>query len=131
MDSNLVPFSVTRLQASVPDGLPLEWQGKAFNSGALNIMLDDRSGSCSCGVLDYAQKRASAEFHVRLEFPEFARMLEAVEIPQELTQPVCAVLNSKGEILDNHSFFLSGSCILQEHGLFPSRETRASVLPGH
>ena len=130
MDSNLIRFSITRLQAEVPDGVPVEWQGKTFNSGALNILLDECSESNSTGVLDYSQKRASAQFHVRLEFPEFARMLEAVDVPPELTQPVHAVLNSEGEILDDHSFVLSGRCRLREHGLFPSSETRAAILPG-
>lgn len=131
MQSNLVPFRIERLQASVPEGVPVEWQGKTFNSGALNIALDECSETLSKGVLDYSQNRASAEFHVRLEFPEFARMLEAVDVSPELMQPVRAVLNSQGDILDDHSFVLSGSCTLQDHGLFPSSQTGASVLPGH
>lgn len=130
MDSSQVRFSITRLEAQVPDGVPIEWQGKTFNSGALNIHLDS-SGNASSGVLDYSRKRAVAEFHIRLEFPEFAHMLEALDVAPELLQPVRAVLNSEGEILDDHSFVLSGRCRLEEHGLFPSRETGASVLPGH
>lgn len=131
MGTNLVPFTIERLQASVPDGVPLEWQGKTFDSGALNIALDESSLQSSKGVLDYEHKRARAEFHVRLEFPEFARMLEDLGVSSELTQPVRAVLVSTGDILDDHSFLLSGRCALQEHGLFPASETCASVLPGH
>ena len=131
MHPELIPFRIERLQAAVPDGVPVEWQGKTFNSGALSIALNECSGTPSRGVLDYSRKRASAEFHVRLEFPELAKLLEAVDVSPELTQPVHAVLNSQGDILEDHSFVLSGRCTLQDHDLFPRSETGASVLPGH
>jgi hypothetical protein len=131
MGPNLVPFRIERLQATVPDGVPVEWQGKIFNSGALHIALDESATESSKGMLDYEHKHARAEFHVRLEFPDFGRILEDLGVSSELTQPVRAVLVSTGDILDDHSFLLSGQCTLQEHGLFPASETRASVLPGH
>lgn len=131
MHSNAVPFRVTRLEAIVPDGVPLEWQGSTFRSGNLIIELDEQATEQSRGLLDYSRRRASAVFHVCLRFPEFARMLEAVGVPRELTRPVRAILRSEGEILEDHGFAFAGNCSLEEHALFPSSEAAASVLPGH
>ncbi len=132
MNQDVVTFQITKLAASVPEGVPVEWQGKEFNSGPLTIELDENAQELgNQGVLDYSQRRARAEYNVRLRFPEFAGMLESLGVDPELTQPVRAVLRSEGEILDDHSFVLSGHCELRPHGMFPSDETAVSVLPGH
>ena len=132
MNKDVMTFQITKLAASVPEGVPVEWQGKEFDSGPLAIELDENAqGRGNQGVLDYCQRRARAEYHVRLKFPELAEMLESLGVDPELTQPVRAVLRSEGEILDDHSFALSGRCELGPHGMFSSDETAVSVLPGH
>ena len=72
-------------------------------------------------MLDYANRRARAEFHVRLSFPQFAETLEDLGVDPALSQPVQAVLRSEGDILDDHGFALSGTCDLEPHGLLPGR----------
>lgn len=132
MNRNLVAFQITRLAASVAEGVPVEWQGKKFNSGPLTIELDETAPERGNeGVLDYSCRRARAKFHVRLKFPEFASMLESLGVDSELTRPVCAVLYSEGEIREDHSFVLSGRCKLSPHQMLSSEETVASILPGH
>jgi len=131
MSSENVAFKITSLEAKVPEGVPLRWQGKEFSSGSLVIELDDTPGQeRSRGVLDYSQQQARAEFHVRVIFPEFARTLNELGVEPALTQPLRAVLRSEGDILDDHSFALTGQCELEPHELFPAPETAATVLPG-
>jgi hypothetical protein len=127
---DLLKFAITNLQARVAESVSIEWLGKEFDPGPLNVELDSTAGSCNEGVLDYTFRRARAEFHVLLTFPKFASTLEALGVDHELTRPVRAVIRSEGDILDDHSFVLSGPCDLTEHALLNAQETRASVLPG-
>ena len=127
MTEDRVAFQVTALEAGAPEGVPIEWQGREFASGPLAIELDEGSR----GVLDYSRRRAEAEFHVRLRFPEFAGTLAELGMDPSLGEPVRAVLRSEGEIEDDHSFVLSGHCELGPHGLFGPGEAGAAVLPGH
>jgi hypothetical protein len=131
MSQDVFRFRVSNLAATVPEGLMIRWRGREFASGPLSIELDhdgDRGGSH--GVLDYGRRRAKAEFRVQLRFPQFAELLEQLGVDAELTRPVRAVLRSEGEILDDHSFVLSGSCDVHPHGLLPREKTAATVLPG-
>ena len=131
MSEQIVYFKITNLAAEVDESIALEWQGKAIDSGPLTVELDESvPSSANQGVLNYSQRRASAEFHLRLRFPEFADTLETLGVDPELLRPVSAVLHSEGEILDDHSFALSGRCDLAAHALFPSEETKACVLRG-
>ncbi len=130
MHPDLVTFRVSKLAACVPEGVPIEWQGQQFNSGPLTIALDE-NGRGSAGTLDYPRRHAEAEFHVRLDFPELADMLESLGVDPELRQPVRALLRAEGEILDDHGLAFSGRCELAPHELLSSAETVASVLPGH
>lgn len=131
MNQDLVTFQITKLAAAVPEGVPIEWQGRELGSGPLTIELDENGqGRGNQGVLDYSRRRAQAEFHVRLKFPELASSLEDLGVDTALTQAVRAVLRSEGEILEDHSFFLSGRCELQPHALLSPENTMASVLPG-
>jgi hypothetical protein len=124
-----VAFTVTRLGAVARDGFPVRWQGHDLPSGPLFVELDaePRSG----GSLDYAARRAEVELHVRLLFPEFAGLLADLEVDPSFTEPVRAVVRSAGDILDDHSFRLSGDVELAPHALV-SRDDHASarVLPG-
>ena len=132
MNQDCVKFRITGLAAAVPEGVPVVWQGRELASGPLTIELDDEAaGKGNHGVLDYARGRAQAEFHVRLQFPELAGLLEDLGVDSELTRPVRAVLRSEGEILDDHGFALSGGCELLPHELFRSERAAAAVLPGH
>jgi hypothetical protein len=127
---DVVKFSITNLKAHVPDEVCITWQGKDFDVGWLHIDLDRTAGMLNTGVLNYATKRAQAEFHVLLTFPKFASMLDALEVDTELTRPLRAIIRSQGDILDNHGFVLSGPCDLMPHALLKAGETTASVLPG-
>lgn len=129
MNHECVPIQVTQLAATVPEGVPIEWQGRVFSSGPLNVSLDE--GACSEGVLDYEARQAKAEFRVKLEFPEFADLLESLGVDRSMASPVYAVLRSQGDILNDHGFALSGTCDLGAHPLFPRECTTAGVLPGH
>lgn len=129
MNQERVPFQVTHLTASVPQGVPIEWQGRTLPSGPLTVTLNE--DGCSQGVLDYDNRHAQAEFRVKMEFPEFADLLEGLGVDRSFAEPVYAVLRSKGDILDDHGFALSGSCDLGAHPLFSQGCTSAGVLPGH
>ena len=131
MSQDLLRFRVSNLTASVPEGLTIQWRGREFASGPLTVELaqDGEHGS-SHGMLDYGRRRAHAEFHVQLTFPQFAEVLEGLGVDVELTRPVRAVLRSEGAILDDHSFVLSGACAIHPHALLPPGKTAATVLPG-
>jgi hypothetical protein len=124
-----IAFTVTRLGAVAGDGFPVRWQGREFRSGPLFVELDDASPSG--GSLDYAARRAEVELRIRLRFPEFAGLLADLEVDPSFTEPVRAVVRSAGDILDDHSFRLSGDVELAPHALV-SRDDHASarVLPG-
>jgi len=127
---NVVNFSITNLRARVAESVSIEWQGRQFDPGPLNVELDKTAGTLNRGVLDYAASHAEAEFHVLLAFPEFAALLEQLGADAELGQPVHAVIRSAGDIREDHSFVLSGRCDLDGHALLNPEETTAVVLPG-
>ena len=129
MQQDKLAFRVSRLEAIVTEGVPLEWQGGMLESGPLTIELAHDHESH--GVLDYGSQRAAVEFHVLLRFPELAATFEALGLDAELLAPVRGVLRSEGRIEDDHRFGLHGDCELAPHELFPPSESAASVLPGH
>lgn len=132
MNHDVVRFRVADLTARVPEGVPVRWQGRELSTGPLCIELDATEGTPqSHGVLDYSTDRAAAEFHVQVSFPELAELLNSSGVDPELTKPVRAVIRSEGDILEDHSFALSGDCQMSEHDLFPPQETAAAVLPGY
>jgi len=131
MSQHLMKFHVSNLAAIVPEGLMLQSRGREYASGPLAVGLDrDADPASSHGVLDYGGRRAWAEFHVQVAFPQFAEMLEELGVDVELRRPVRAVLRSEGAILEDHSFILSGACDIQPHALLPREKTAATVLPG-
>jgi hypothetical protein len=137
--SNLLSVRVARLEASIPEGIAVRWQGRELPSGPLKATLADdaaANGPASSGVLDYNRRRARLEFHVKLEFPEFAETLAGLGVDPAYTAPVRAIIRSEGDILEDHGFGLSGACDVLPHGLFadpeqPERErASAQMLPG-
>ena len=125
-----MPFRVTALHAVVPEGVLLTWRGKEVSSGPLRIDLHEGSGVAeSLGELDYARRHAQAEFHVRVEMPELADLLQTIGVDPGLTQPVFAEVRSEGKILNDHSFNLVGTCRMEPHELFDGAQ--ATMLPGH
>jgi hypothetical protein len=130
MQRSLVKFRITNLHAQVPEGVVIQWQDQELNSGPLNIELDETASRGSRGILDYGHGRAQANFQVLLTFPELASTLEMLGVDPELTQPVHAVICSEGQILDDHSFILTGPCKVADHALLNSKQTTACVLPG-
>jgi hypothetical protein len=130
MNTKQIPFRVTALRASVPEGVQIEWQGKELPSGPLTVEL--REGPCikvSRGELDYVRRRAYAEFHVRVNMPELAELLQTLGVDPSLTRPVDAVVRSEGQILDDHSFNLVGVSEIEPHALLNGMQ--AGMLPGH
>jgi hypothetical protein len=129
MTPDRIPFRVVALQATVPEGIPIEWMGREVPSGPLTIELDDGpAGHESRGQLDYVGQRAWAEFHVRIRMAELTDLLSDLGFDPRLTEPVCAVVRSEGRILDDHSFALTGPCEVRPHEVFGG--TRAAMLPG-
>jgi hypothetical protein len=123
-----ISFRVTSLAAVAADGVPVSWQGREFASGPLLIDLDPEAEP-SCGLLDYPSRRARAEFHVQMRFPELAQTLEELGAAPEFTKPLRAVIRSEGPIREDHSFVLSGAASVADHTLVDDR-VRAGVLPG-
>jgi hypothetical protein len=132
MSQQQITFRITELVASVPEGVPIEWQGREFSSGPLVIELENNAeGRGNTGVLDYSQSHAEAEFHLRVQFPELTGILVDLGVDPMMTEPVHAVLRSEGKILNDHSFALSGQTELGPHAIFTPEDTAARVLPGH
>ena len=127
---DLVKFTITDLQARVAEEFRVLWAGREYNPGPVHIELDRAAGTRNAGRLDYGSRRASADFHLLLSFPEFARTLNELEADPELARPLALVVRSEGRILADHSFLLDGRCDLAGHALLPPGETRASILPG-
>jgi len=126
-----IGIKVTKLEAEVVEPIALQWRGKEMDAGPITVGLDEFwSQTANQGMLDYGRSRARVEFHVRLSFPELVSTLETLGVDEGLTRPLRAVIRSEGEILDDHSLVLGGSCDLGPHVLFPAEETRASVLHG-
>ncbi len=131
MNEQTITFQVTHLAAMVPEGVPIAWQGREFSSGPLSITLDPEAGAqASQGVLDYDQGYAQVTFHVQVQFPELADILQNMNVDPALTKPVQAAVHSEGAILNDHSFALSGRTELGDHAIFSPADTAASVLPG-
>jgi hypothetical protein len=131
MDGDRLDFVVRDLSASVAEGIPIEVGGRRLESGRVVIGLDDDAppGS-SGGILDYAHGRADVRFRVRADFPDLAEGLRLAGLDGEAMPPVRGELVSRGDILPDHSFSLSGTCTLCAHELLSAEALEATVLPG-
>jgi hypothetical protein len=132
MDQDRISIKLADLKASVPGGLPIEWQGRTFSSGPLMIELDDAPEvPPAVGILDYSQARAAVDFPVQIRFPDFAEILEDLGVSTAFTEPIKGVIKSRGSILPDHRFALSGLSEFQPHALFSSDNLSAQVLQGY
>jgi hypothetical protein len=123
-------FIVRDVDATIPGGLPVEIQGRRFDSGPVQITLDDaHPPGASGGTLDYDANVARARFLVRLEFPALREALRSAGL-EEALEPVRGEITSSGDILPDHSFALRGSCRLASQDLFRDGSLDAEVLAG-
>jgi hypothetical protein len=132
MDQDCISIEIVDLRATVPEGLPIEWEGMDFSSGPLIVDLDDApEAPPAVGTLDYSQGLAEVDFPVQVRFPDFAGILESMGVPTDFTEPIRCVIKSRGNILPDHSFMLGGSAEFQRHALFYGDDLSAQVLQGY
>ena len=107
------------------------WRGYKSSTGPLDFGLDDSTG-ISCGVMNYELGVVLSKFYVLVRFRRFALQLKALGIDAQLMAPVHAVLKTEGKILPDYSFNggLRGSCKVESHKMFSSRDLRIEILPG-
>jgi hypothetical protein len=126
-----VPFDITRMDATIPEGIDFVWNGCTINSGPLRVQLDDqaRAEGDNRGELDYETNMARARFNVRIDFSSVAKLL-ASATDCELVEPVRAVLHSEGVITEDHNFGFSGPMEIHPHRVFSGEGVSAAILPG-
>jgi len=126
-----VPFGITKMDATIPEGIDFVWNGCTINSGPLRVQLDDqaRAEGDNRGELDYETNMARARFNVRIDLSGVAKLLARAAQCKPI-EPIRAVLHSKGIITQDHNFGLSGPMKVQPHPLFGSEGVLAAVLPG-
>lgn len=130
MERKQLPFVVLDLKALIPEGFPLEVEGRRFESGPVVIGLDDEApAGASAGALDYDNERAEVRFRVRVDFPEIAHALRLTG-REEAIPSVRGVLVSRGAILPDHSFSMSGTFRMGANELLGAEPLEACVLPG-
>jgi hypothetical protein len=126
-----VPINITKMEATIPEGIDFIWNGNTVNSGPLQIRLDSAAhhDDDNCGELDYQQNVARAQFNVVIDFTGVSKLL-AQATHCEWMQPIRAVLHSEGVITEDHNFGLSGPMGFSPHPFFGSEGVSAVVLPG-
>src|SRR2546422_9416165 len=113
-----VPFGITKMEATIPEGIHFVWNGCTINSGPLRVQLDDqaRAEGDNRGELD-------------IDLSGVAKLLARAAHCEPL-EPIRAVLHSEGVIAEDHNFGLSGPMEVQPHPLFGGEGVSAAVLPG-
>src|SRR5215470_9786459 len=126
-----VPINITKMDATVTEGIEFRWNGCTVNSGPLRIHLDDqaRGEDDNRGELNYEKNVARARFNVVIDFSGIARLL-ARATDRETMQPIRAVVHSEGVITEDHNFGLSGPMEFRPHPFFGPEGVSAMVLPG-
>jgi hypothetical protein len=126
-----VPFGITKMDATIPEGIHFVWNGCTINSGPLRVQLDDqaRAEGDNRGELDYETNIARARFNVRIDLSGVAKLLARAAYCEPI-EPIRAVLHSEGVIAEDHNFGLSGPMEVQPHPLFGAEGVSAAVLPG-
>jgi hypothetical protein len=125
-----VPFDITRMDATIPEGIDLVWNGCAVNSGPLQLRLDDqaRAEGDNGGELDYRTNLARARFNVSIDLSNMAKLLSPATDCE--IQPIRAVLYSEGRVTADHNFGLSGPLEFHPHPLFGAESLLGAILPG-
>ncbi len=126
-----VPFRITKMDATIPEGIDFLWNGCTNNSGPLQVQLDDQAcgEGDNRGELDYQTNVARARFNVRIDLSGVTKLLARVAHGEPI-EPIRAVLHSEGVITEDHNFGLSGPMEVQPHPLFGAEGVLAAVLPG-
>jgi hypothetical protein len=126
-----VPINITKMDATIPEGIDLLWNGCAVNSGPLRIHLDDKAcgEDDNRGELDYEKNLARARFNVVIDLIAIPRLLARPAYCESMP-PVRAVMHSEGAITEDHNFGLSGPIEFLPHPLFGAEGVSASVLAG-
>src|SRR5215831_11521885 len=72
-----VPFDITKMDSTIPEGIDLLWNGCTINSGPLQVHLDDqaRGAGDNRGELDYGTNLVHARFNVRIDLSSVAKLL--------------------------------------------------------
>jgi hypothetical protein len=119
------------MDATIPDGIDLVWNGSTINSGPLQVQLDDRAHAegDNRGELDYESNVARARFNVRIDLSGLVQLLARAAYCQPM-EPIRAVLHSEGVVTEDHNFGLSGPMEIQPHPLFGAEGVSAAILPG-
>jgi hypothetical protein len=126
MTKDILRFDVTGLDATVPEGFNLKWQGREINSGPVIVTLGEPG---SGGIIDYETGRVNVEFHAKISFPELSEALSDMGAEPDVTAPVDAIVRSEGIVVDErHSLRLAGKGQLGEHRLFDRNETKLEIL---
>jgi len=126
-----VPFGITKMDATIPEGIDFVWSGCTINSGPLHVQLDNLAGAeaDNRGELDYETNVARARFNVRIDLSGVAKLL-AHAAHCEPIEPIRAVLHGEGVISEDHNFGLNGPMEVRPHPFFGAEGVSAAVLPG-
>ena len=126
-----VPFGITEMDATIPEGIDLVWNGCTISSGPLRVQLDDEAHaeSDNRGELDYETNFARARFNLKIDLSGISKVLAQAGHCEPI-EPVRAVLHSEGVVTEDHNFGLSGPMEFQPHPLFGAEGISATVLPG-
>jgi hypothetical protein len=126
-----VPFGIAKMDATIPEGIDLVWNGCTINSGPLHVQLDDQAHAegDNRGELDYETNMARARFNLKIDLSGLVKLL-ARAAHCESIEPIRAVLYSEGVVTEDHNFGLSGPMEFQPHPLFAPEGISALILPG-
>jgi hypothetical protein len=123
--NQVLPFNVTGLDVTIPEGIKIKWQGREIDSGPMTITLGEPG---SRGVINYDTSNVDVEFRICIQFPELAEILCDMGAEPGYSAPAYAVVRSQGAVFDDHSFRLAGKAKLGEHQLFTPEDTTIEIL---
>lgn len=126
-----VPFDITEMDATIPEGIDLVWNGCRINSGPLHIQLDDQAHAegDNRGEIDYETNFARARFNLKIDLAGVAKLL-AQAADGDPIEPIRAVLHSEGVVTEDHNFGLSGPMLFQPNSFIGPEGISATVIPG-
>ena len=95
-----VSFGITKMDATIPEGIDLVWNGRTINSGPLDVQLDDQAHAegDNSGELDYETNLARARFNLRIDLSGASRVtapsLRAREVDATLSGASVALVRA-------------------------------------